>query len=49
MEIVVHSKNSVSIKISKEIAPFQQSRVTIPNLGGQCIKLFNWTSGAGVG
>jgi len=32
---------SVSIKISKEIVPFQQARVS---LGMQCIKLFSWTS-----
>jgi len=31
MEIVVHSKNSVSIKVSKEIVPFQQARVRILN------------------
>jgi len=37
MEIVVHSINSVSIKISKETTPFQQARATIPNLGVECI------------
>jgi len=26
-------QSSVSIKVSKEIAPFQQARVRIPNLG----------------
>jgi len=45
----VHSKNSVSIQISKEIVPFQQARVRIPNLGVQYINLFNWTSGVGFG
>ena len=37
MEIVVHSNNSVSNKISKETTPFQQARVRIPNLGVECI------------
>jgi len=32
MEIMLHSKNSVSIKILTEIVPFQQVRVRIPNL-----------------
>jgi len=34
MEIVVHSKNSpfASIKVSKEIVPFQQARIRIPDL-----------------
>jgi len=31
MAIMVHSKNSISIKVSKEFAPFQQ--IKIPNLG----------------
>jgi len=47
MEVVAHSKNSFSIKIYKEIVSFQQARVRIPNVGVQCIKLCNWTSGVG--
>jgi len=40
---------SVSIKVSKDIVPFQQTRVRTPNLGVWCKKWFNWTSGVGVG
>jgi len=29
MEIIVHSKNSVSLKFSKEVVPFQQAQVRI--------------------
>jgi len=36
MEIMAHSKNSVSIKVSKEIVQFQ--RVRIPNLEVRCEK-----------
>jgi len=37
MEIVVHSNNwAVSVKVSKEIAPFQQARVRTPNKGVRC-------------
>jgi len=35
---------SVSIKISKEIVPFHQAPLRIPNLGVQYRKWFNWTS-----
>jgi len=35
VEIVVRSKNSVSIKVSKEILQFQQTRVAIPNFGAE--------------
>ena len=35
MEIVVRSKNSVSIKVPKETVPFQQARFRIPNLGAE--------------
>jgi len=46
MEIVVHSKNSVSTKVSKEIVPFQQE---FPTLACDVKKWSNWTSGVGVG
>jgi len=39
VEIVVHSKNSDSIKISKEIVSFQQARVGIPNLENDSVGL----------
>jgi len=44
MEIVVHSKNSL-LKVPKEIAPFQQAWVRIPNLGVRRNTRFNGTSG----
>jgi len=47
MEILVHSRIFVSIKVSKELAPFQQAQVRIPNFGVQCKKLFNRPSGIG--
>jgi len=34
---------SVSIKVSKEIVPFPQVRIRIPNLWMQCKKLFTYT------
>ena len=48
MEIVVQQQElSVSIKVSKQIVPFQQARVRIPNLCDvknlRCKKLFCWT------
>jgi len=39
--MVVHSKHSVSIKVSKEIVPFQQARVMTHNLAVRCTKWFN--------
>jgi len=36
------------MKVSKEIIPFQQARVRIPNLGVRCKKLFNWNSRVGI-
>jgi len=38
MEIVVNSKNFVSIKVSEETVPFQQAQVRIRNLGVRCKK-----------
>jgi len=42
MEITVHSKNSVSRKVSKEIVQFKQAQVRTPNLRVQCKRLFNF-------
>ena len=36
------------IKAWKEIVPFQQAQVKIPNLGVWCKIWFNWTSGVGL-
>jgi len=38
MEIVTQQEFYVSIKLSIEIAPFQQARVRILNLGARCKK-----------
>jgi len=42
MKFACHTQKelSVSIKVSKEIVPFQQARVRIPNLGARCKKMF---------
>jgi len=50
MEIVVHSKKSVSTKVSKEIVPFKSNRtisIGIPNFRVWCKRWSNWTSGVG--
>jgi len=41
MKIVIHSKKSVSTKVSIQIVPFQQE---FPNVGVWCKKWSNWTS-----